>query len=289
MEKMKDVIQRFLSSESNLFIYSLSFGLLLSLAPSLIIFATMFRWGNFLDINVIFEFLNEMHLSMELQEQLSNLLYEFMAKDNGIVPAFTTLCVSFWLASRSINSFLWISARMEKVSVVKFAIRIQSIFIFIVIVASVIGLIIIMTICNHFFNPSQLPFLGALVMTPLFMLMYRSLSFRKRSISFGLVGALFTTTGMILLFYLSFILVNQMLAYNKLYGSLASLVFLLLVIYIISCIIYIGFLLNLVYEETYGNEDLLPLKHKKYYETCNYIYHYCHNIGVKLLEHFRRK
>ena len=43
MDKLKDVIMEFLSPEANLFVYSLSFGLLLSLAPGLIIFAMMFK------------------------------------------------------------------------------------------------------------------------------------------------------------------------------------------------------------------------------------------------------
>ena len=46
----------------------------------------------------------------------------------------------------------------------------------------------------------------------------------------------------------------------------------MLVIYIISCTIYLGFLLNLFFEETYGKEETLPLKHKRYYAYCERIY-----------------
>ena len=58
--------QYVLSPEANLFVYSLSFGLLLSLAPGLIIFAMMFKWGTFLDINVVIDLFRSLHLSGDI-------------------------------------------------------------------------------------------------------------------------------------------------------------------------------------------------------------------------------
>ena len=135
-----------------------------------------------------------------------------------------------------------------------------------------IGGVFLATFLYNLVDPSWLPLLGALIMVPVFSLMYRALSFRKRSLTFGLVGGLFTTTAMIILFYLSFILIHQMIAYNRIYGSLASLVALLLVIYIIGSVIYLGFLLNIVFEESYGKEETLPMKHVKYYALCERVY-----------------
>lgn len=273
MDKVKGMISEFMSPESNLFIYSLSFGLLLSLAPSLIVFAMMFKWGHFLDVNVILEMLHELHLSADLQVQVEEVFAEFMNKDYGFVPAITTLCLSFWLASRSIYSFLLISASHEKVDVMKFSIRIQSIVMFVIFVALLIAGIICATLLYYVVDVSLLPLLAVLIMVPVFTIMYRALSFRKRSLSFGIIGGLFTTTAVILLSYLSFILINQMIAYNRIYGSLASLVALLLVIYIISSVIYLGFLLNLIFEESYGKEETLPMKHLKYYIVCERMYY----------------
>lgn len=273
MEKMRGMITEFMSPESNLFIYSLSFGFLLSLAPSLIIFAMMFKWGTFLDINVVIDLLRGLHLSGELQEMIEAVFAEFMGKSYGFVPAITTLCVSFWLASRSVYSFLLISSNHEKVDVMKFSIRIQSIAMFIVFVAMMIGGVLFATIIYDVVDVSLLPPMAAVIMVPVFTMMYRALSFRKRNLTFGLVGGLFTTTCIILLCYLSFILINQLIRYNKIYGSLASLVALLLVIYILSAIIYLGFLLNLVMEENYGKEEELPLKHAKYYQICEKLYY----------------
>lgn len=272
MDKLKDVIMEFLSPEANLFVYSLSFGLLLSLAPGLIIFAMMFKWGTFLDINVVIDLFRSLHLSGDIQAIIEDIFMEFMNKDYGFIPAITTLCLSFWLASRSIFSFLLISASHEKVDVVKFSIRIQSIFMFIILVALLIGSVFLATFLYNLVDPSLLPLIAAVIMVPVFSLMYRALSFRKRSLTFGLIGGLFTTTAMILLFYLSFILIHQMITYNRIYGSLASLVALLLVIYIIGSVIYLGFLLNLVFEESYGKEEELPMKHKQYYRLCERVY-----------------
>ncbi len=272
MDKLKAMIIEFFSSESNLFVYSLSFGLLLSLAPSFIIFAILFKWGSFLDINVVLELFKELHLSAELQAMINEIFMEFLNKEYGFLPAISTLIVSFWLASRSINSFLLISANHEKVEVLKFSIRLRSIFLFIIFVGLLIGGIVFATFVYYMVDPSLLPLLAALLMVPLFTMMYRSLSFRKRSMTFGLIGGLFTSIALIVLCYLSFIIINQMIRYNRIYGSLASLVALMLVIYIISCTIYLGFLLNLFFEETYGKEETLPLKHKRYYAYCERIY-----------------
>lgn len=273
MDKLRDMLSEFTSSESNLFVYSLSFGLLLSLAPSLIIFAMLFKWGKFLDVNVILEMLRGLHLSAELQIQVEDIFAEFMSKEYGFIPAITTLVFSFWLASRSVNSFLLISANHEKVDVMKFSIRVQSIAMFVIFVALLIAGVLFATFIYRIVDPSLLPLLAALLMVPIFTIMYRALSFRKRNLTFGLIGGLFTTTAMILLFYLSFILINRMISYNRIYGSLASLVALLLVFYIISCVIYFGFLLNLIYEDTYGEEEKLPLKHAWYYHACERFYY----------------
>ena len=272
MGKMKDMMLEFFSVESNLFVYSLSFSLLLSLAPSLIIFAMLFKWGKLMDVNVVLNLLQSLHLSGDLQTLVEEIFMEFMNKDYGFLPAMTTLCVSFWLASRSINSFLLISANHEEVDVIKFSIRIQSIAMYMVFVALMIAGIVLATVLYHIVDASLLPLLAVVIMVPVFTLMYRSLSFRKRSLTFGLIGGLFTTTAMIVLFYLSFILIHRMIAYYRIYGSLASLVALLLVIYIIGSIIYFGFLLNLVFEESYGKESMLAMKHQRYYAFCERIY-----------------
>ena len=91
MGKMKDMMLEFFSVESNLFVYSLSFSLLLSLAPSLIIFAMLFKWGKLMDVNVVLNLLQSLHLSGDLQTLVEEIFMEFMNKDYGFLPAMTTL------------------------------------------------------------------------------------------------------------------------------------------------------------------------------------------------------
>jgi len=83
MDKMKDVIMEFLSPEANLFVYSLSFGLLLSLAPGLIIFAMMFKCGTFLDINVVIDLFRSLHLSGDIQAIVEDIFMDHIEEVVG--------------------------------------------------------------------------------------------------------------------------------------------------------------------------------------------------------------
>lgn len=268
MKKLQGVIKEFMSQESNLFIYSLSFGILLSLAPSLLIFAMLFNFGQ-LDINVLIDVLIEIHFPVEEVELIFN---EFMSKDYSLIPAISTLCVSFWLASRSIYSFLLISANHEDIDVMKYAMRIQSILMFMAFAAILVAGVVFGTFFYRFFDASLLPLFAAAFLVPVFTLMYRSLSFCKRSLTFGLIGGLFSTTAILIMSYFSFIILRRFITYQGIYGPLASLVILLFVIYLISGIIYFGFLINLVFEDSYDKKVALPLKHEWYYTMCAKIY-----------------
>ena len=66
-------------------------------------------------------------------------------------------------------------------------------------------------------------------------------------------------------------IINHFTSYQDVYGPLASLVTLLLAIYLISCIIYFGYCLNIVFEEDYGKEYRLPLKYDKFFALCTRI------------------
>ena len=154
-------------------------------------------------------------------------------------------------------SFLLISASHEHVEVPKWSIRIKSVIIFVLMAFLFIACAYIATNFLIF----TVYFSG--IMLLVFYFMYRTLSFRKRDWSFGLAGAMFSTIGVLLLATLFVMIVTKFTSYQDVYGPLASLVTLLLAIYLISCIIYFGFCLNLVIEDEYGYEQHLPLKHWK--------------------------
>lgn len=264
MQKLKSLYQEFTSFEGSLFKYSLSFSLLLALAPSLLIFALLFKYA-YLDNTMIIDVL--MNFVPDGDGEIVNQLFAFFtSKDYSMVSFIVTMAASFYLASRSIFSFLLISASHERVHVPKWAIRIKSVYLFIAFVLVVLCFIFISTYFVEF-----LPIVSSCVMLIFFYMMYRSLSFRKRDWSFGLLGALFSTISVMCLMSLFVTIVKHFTSYQDVYGPLASLVTLLLAIYIISCIIYFGFCLNLVCEDSYGREERLPMKNARLFTNASQI------------------
>lgn len=257
MKKIKALYFEFTSFEGSLFRYSLSFSLLLAIAPSLLLFAMLFKYFYISD-DMILDFIVRV-LPITDVDTVNQILLYFTSRNYGsIASVIVTISTSFYLASRSIYSFLLISASHEEVEIPKWAIRVKAIFMFIIMSFLLVGAVYLVTILSDF-----LPFVASGIMLPLFFLMYRALSFRKRNWSFGLLGALFTTVCTLLLAALFVTVITYFTSYETIYGPLASLVTLLLAIYLISCIIYLGFCLNIVMEEDYGIEKHLPLKHPK--------------------------
>ena len=111
MKWIMDLYREFTSFEGSLFKYSLSFSLLLALAPSLLLIAMLFRFA-YLPMDIIMKFLISFmpDMSMDGLDQV----FQFFANQNYNITSFiVTMCVSFYLASRSIFSFLLISASHE--------------------------------------------------------------------------------------------------------------------------------------------------------------------------------
>lgn len=261
MKKIIAVYKEFTSFDGSLFIYSLSFSFLLALAPSLIIFVMLFNFA-YLDPNMLVAFV-ERFIPKEI---LGDFIAYIVPREYNLIPAIITLCTSFWLASRSVYSFLLISAQHEEIEVPKWAIRIRAIYLFIILALLIVASIFIGTLLSEY-----LPLVSATIMFVIFTMIYRALSFRKRNVTFGVIGGLFTTIAILGVAALFFTLVNEFTSYESVYGSLASLVTLLLSIYIISFIIYFGYCLNLVFEDDYLHEDRLPMKSETYFRICQNI------------------
>ena len=259
------LFREFTSFEGSLFKYSLSFSLLLALAPSLLLIAMLFRFA-YLPMDIIMDAL--IHFVPDISVEVLNQIFDFFQDKNySLVSFFVTMCVSFYLASRSIFSFLLISASHESVEVPKWTIRIKAFMMFIVLMILLVLGVYIMTKLNEF-----LPLVSSIVMFILFTILYRTLSFRKRSWTFGIVGAMLSTVCILILATVFITIVSYFTSYQDVYGPLASLVTLFLAIYLISCIIYLGFCLNLICEESYGKEEELPLKHERFYTFCSTIF-----------------
>ena len=267
MDKIRSIYSEFTSFEGSLFIYSLSFSLLLALAPSLLLFAMLFRYA-YLPMDIILNFIVNF-LPDTSVATLDQVFLFFTDKDYSIVSFIVTVCVSFYLASRSIFSFLLISASHEEVDVPKWSIRIKSIIMFIILTGFVLLGVFLATIFKEF-----LPIIAASFMLMMFTGLYRALSFRKRNWSFGMIGGMFSTICVMGLAALFVSIVQNFTSYKDIYGPLAALVTLLLAIYIISCIVYLGFCLNIVFEEDYGSEGELPLKNECFFRLCASIHEY---------------
>lgn len=259
MRRLISLYQEFTSFEGSLFKYSLSFSFLLALAPSLVIIVMLFKYG-LLPIEMIQDFIMSFLPYESSETTVSTVIQFFLDRQYNLVSFVITLCASFYLASRIVFSFLLISASHEEVEVPKWAIRIKSIVLFVLLLALLCISVAIGTFLNEY-----LPLVSSILMLVLFTMMFKALSFRKRNWSFGILGAIFTTLMILCLASLFITIINHFTSYQDVYGPLASLVTLLLAIYLISCIIYFGFCLNLVFEDEYKRESELPLKNPKFF------------------------
>lgn len=255
MGKLKELLQNFSSFEGSLFRYSLAFSFLLALLPMLIVIVMLFH-NSILDIDALFEYIYRFVPEDLIGDFVNHLIEQEYPTD---ITLLLSLITAFHLASRSIYSFMLISAQNEGYNIPKFLIRIKSYMLFtaIVISAGAIGIL------ASIFHSITWPMLaGGLFL--LFFLFYRILTFEKKPISYGLFGAGFATlsigiTGKIFLF-----LVNYFTSYNILYGPMASLVIALLSIYTIASLVYFGYCLNVVYGATYAE---VKYKHEGLYNV----------------------
>lgn len=275
MEKLYGLYKEFTSFEGRLFKYALSFSFLLALAPSVLVFALLFQFA-YLNEDILLDFI--IRFLPESDMATLNMIVQFFTnQEYSILSFIATIVSSFYLASRSLFSFMLISASREDIHVAKWAIRLKSMFLFILLaILLVFSLYIATTVLEY------LPIMAAFIMFIILYMMYRMLSFRKRKASFGVIGALFSTGCIMALAALFVTIVEEFTSYQDVYGPLASLVTLLLAIYLISCIIYFGFCLNLVCDDAYGKEITLALRNEKWYMFVDTITDYIKQLYQKV-------
>ena len=262
MRRIVSLYHEFTSFEGSLFKYSLSFSFLLALAPSLVIIVMLFKVG-LLPIDIIKDFIMSFLPYESSENMIMDVIQFFLDQSYNLVSFIVTMCASFYLASRIIFSFLLISASHEEIDVPKWSIRVRSVLLFMMLMVLLVVSIGIGTILNDY-----LPIVSSIIMLVLFTMAYRALSFRKRDWTFGILGAISSTILILCLASLFITVINHFTSYQDVYGPLASLVASLLAIYLISCIIYFGFCLNIVFDDEYHNERNLPMKNIRYYDLC---------------------
>ena len=257
VKRLVKVIKKFISPQSNLFRYSLSFCLLLALLPALIIILKVFQ-SDLLDANKLASLLYGYVPKILLEPFIE---YVLSQEYTTFISLIVSSVFSIYLASNAFYSFMLISMTDEKFETYSILIRIKAIMLFVLLVLGIVAL--------AFFNyligiNTTIVMLGGLFIV--FYFFYRFLSFEKRPLSYGLLGAGFTSTGIVLIGVFFFYIVDRYTRYYALYGPLASLVIMLISIYLISNVIYFGYCLNHEYGKSYDN---IEYKHLRYYQSGN--------------------
>lgn len=257
MKRFRHVIRKFISPQGNLFRYSSSFCVLLALLPALIIILKIFEkeiLNNPDLINFLYGYIPENLLAPFINYILAR---EYNTYTSMIVSMF----LSIYLASNACYSFMLISMNDEGFSTYGILIRLKAMFMFVLLV---IGLIILVAL-NYIINNVIVIIGGLLVILYLF---YRILSFEKKPLSYGLIGSLFASSGIMAVGTFFIYYIDHYTRYDLLYGPLAGLVVLLISIYLISSIIYFGYCLNHEYGKSYLKRCY---KHSWYYNIGGYI------------------
>ena len=267
MERFQRVVMKFISPQGNLFRYSLSFCVLLALLPALIIFLKVFQTDILSApnlINLLYDYVPETILAPFVEYVMSQEYTTF-------VSLIISMGFSIYLASNAFYSFMLISMTDEGFDTYAILVRIKAIVVFVLLVIGLVGLTLFSYLVP--INSTIVMLAGLFIV---FYCFYRYLSFEKKPLSYGLIGAAFTSACIVLIGVFFFYIVNHYTRYNALYGPLASLVIMLISIYLISSVIYFGYCLNHEYGKSFSRRTY---KHQKFYD-------YGNNFLDKIVEKF---
>ncbi|OCN05962.1 hypothetical protein A4S06_07000 [Erysipelotrichaceae bacterium MTC7] len=252
--KFRQLWNEFASFEGSLFRYSLAFSLLLALLPILIVLVMLFNQG-VLDIQVLLNFLYSF-----IPETFIEGFVDYVMDQNypNIISFIVSLVAALHLASRSVYSFMLITAEKEGVELPKFIIRIKAYLVFLALIAVVTGVSFLSGVIG--FSSDWVSFL---LMVLLFYILYRVLTFVKHPILFGLEGAITTSIVLLLLSRLFLTIINYFTRYQSIYGPMATLIISVMAIYVLASVIYLGYCINLVFGERYEKQEY---KHPMLYD-----------------------
>ncbi|MFV0395766.1 MAG: YhjD/YihY/BrkB family envelope integrity protein, partial [Coprobacillaceae bacterium] len=214
-----DALLLFLSQEARIFRYSLSYCLILALFPTVIVIFTMFYMG-FFDIEKIIDVNQMIEISKSFKlDQFITPLIETLQKNpfTNLGSSIITILISCFMASNSLYSFMLITAQQEKFATYGLLIRIKAVFVFIGLILSILGIVII-----AYLSPVRIRTIGIFAIFVFLYLFFRSLSFVKRPIWYGLPGTIFSGVAIGILSFM-FLKVLEIVNYGSIYGTLASL------------------------------------------------------------------
>lgn len=254
MELIRKVLELFDSFQGRLFRYALAFSLLLTIAPILIAVILVFKYVVIINEGA-YQFLVEILIRF-LPEDIIVPFVQWFASEGepiGLWATISTLVLSFYLASRSIYSFLLISAQVEGVRFSGVFIRLRAILLTVYFALYLGAAYLVLMLFQQFWLIT-----ASVLAIVLFMAIFHALSFYHRPLLYGLAGSLFSVSAFVLLGTLLTWMLETFTSYPTVYGPLASFMTLLLSIYIIACIIYLGFCINVVIENTENVQGCVP-------------------------------
>lgn len=234
------------SHQGTLFVYAFAYALIIGIAPFLII-AVLVASNFLLDMNTMVEFLSY-YIPSDLIVPFIKYVVEVAPSD--VILLISLASISFWVASRSVYSFLLESSRIDDIQIPGYILRIISVIYFFLIILGAFLVVLLMRYLPPY-NYITIPILLWLMM----MVFYRIISFKFSRFSDVYMGAGISSAGLIFLGRIFFVYVNKYSNYQNIYGPLASLMIMLISVFFISYVIYFGFCINVVFFDDTGREN----------------------------------
>ena len=270
MKMLRQWLKEVNSFEGSLFVYSLSFALLLTLPPAIIVVVFSFEWLG-LDIYEIIE-----GFALFIPDDVLYPFVDFLINDSdvSIMGSVITAVISLFLSSRCIYSILLIASRYEKVEYPKWSLRIFGIYEFVCIYLYGIICVIVNALFFDDFGLSAFVYFVASFVG--FYLFYHLCTFKARERVYGLLGALFATGSIYFVGLLFFRMIRYFTNYENVYGPLAGIMLLFLSVFVISWIIYSGYVIN----------NIVQINKNDFYRK-NTFFHLCDKIDKYFREVFK--
>lgn len=246
------------SYEGTLFVYAFSYSLITGIAPFLII-AVVVASKLLLDVDAIINLISN-YIPPDLIVPFINYIRE--AAPTDLVLIFSLAAVSFWVASKTVYSFLLESSRIDEITIKSFVLRCVSVLYFAIIIVGALVVVVLMKYLPPY-NYITIPLLLWLMM----MAFYRLISFRFSRFSDVYMGSALATAGLIFLGKIFFVYINDYSNYQTIYGPMSSLMILLISCFFISYVVYFGFCINVVFYDQ--DKDDQEFKHKLVFKLSN--------------------
>lgn len=251
-DKMIQIVKMMSAGDATLFIYAFAYSLIVGIAPFLII-AVVFLGSRFTNVDVLIDFLAR-YVPADLINPFIGYISSFDI-DGQLYLFVSILSVSLWVGSKSIYSFILLSSEYDDVKISHIILRILSLFYFILLIITIMGIGFIATLSGI---PLRLWILPTMIV--FFCIFYLMTSFRVRSFLRVLPGAVIASVLLSTLGRVFFAYINQFGNYQNIYGPLASVMILMISCWIIAWIVFLGYTVNFVLYPNHNQETMYGIR-----------------------------